>query len=205
MWTTACYHKCSTKLYQWITISYWKQGNRKQHEQFCSQTVGEKDQITGSDARLYAVKLAKFTQTIHQEGKVNNDILTICNSLAEIINICYDNYTRRTPKQILRRHNLCYLFSRTYIPVLGNPNVMSERQFFGNHFQSNHTCSRDLQLRKQNAKKLARLQALARQEHDNTARPKNRTQDKIMTEFYFLNINNSGMYVGYLILIKLSL
>jgi len=50
-----------------------------QHEQFCSQTVGEKNQITGSDARLYAVKLAKFTQTIHQEGKVNNDILTICN------------------------------------------------------------------------------------------------------------------------------
>jgi hypothetical protein len=28
------------------------------------------------------VKLAKFTQTMFQDGKVNKDILTICNSLA---------------------------------------------------------------------------------------------------------------------------
>ena len=114
---------------------------KKQYEQFCSQIVGEKNKIKGSDARLYGVKLAKFTQTMFQDGKVNNDILTICNSLAEIINICYDSYTRRTPKQILRLHNLRYLFSNTCISVIGNPNTMSERKFYGNHFQSNHTCS----------------------------------------------------------------
>ena len=79
-----------------------------------------------------------------QDGKVNNDILTICNSLAEIINIWYDNYTRRTPKQILRLYNLCYLFSSTCISVIGNPNTMSERKIYGNNFQSNHTCSWDL-------------------------------------------------------------
>ena len=55
---------------------------KKQYEQFCSQTVGEKNHIKRSDAILYAVKLAKFTQTMFQDGKVNKDILTICNSLA---------------------------------------------------------------------------------------------------------------------------
>ena len=64
---------------------------KKKYEQFCSQTVGEKNQIKGSDARLYTVTLAKFTHTMFQDGRVNNDILTTCNSLAEIINICYDN------------------------------------------------------------------------------------------------------------------
>ena len=93
---------------------------KKQYEQFCSQTVGEKNMIKGSDARLYGVKLAKFTQTMFQDGKVIHDILTICNSLAEIINICYDNYTRITTKQILRLYNLCYLFSSTCVSVIGN-------------------------------------------------------------------------------------
>jgi hypothetical protein len=64
--------------------------------------------------------LSFFTQTMFQDGKVIHDILTICNSLAEIINICYDNYTRITPKQILRLYNLCYLFSSTFISVIGN-------------------------------------------------------------------------------------
>jgi len=51
----------------------------KQHEQFCSQTVGEKNQIKGSDymkldwqsSHKPCIKRAKFTQTMYQEGKVH--------------------------------------------------------------------------------------------------------------------------------------
>ena len=219
MWTTEWYHKCSTKHYQWITISHWKQGNQKtiwtmlfsncwreksnrlkgqmldymqlkwqssrhhvsrgqsSHKPCIKRTkftqamyqegkVHTNHASRGQSSHKPCIKRAKFTQTMHQEGKVHTSHASRGQSshkpcikmenlttswqyvtVAEIINICYDNYTRRTPKQILRLYNLCYLFSSTCISVIGNPNTMSDGKLFGNHFQSDHTCSRVLQTR----------------------------------------------------------
>ena len=43
---------------------------QKDYETLRDTTIGDKNQIKGSDARLYAIKLAKFTQQKLEEGKV---------------------------------------------------------------------------------------------------------------------------------------
>ncbi|KAK3107278.1 hypothetical protein FSP39_010990 [Pinctada imbricata] len=44
--------------------------SRKDFESFSSTTIGDKTQLKGSDARLFAVKLASFMQSMHHDGKV---------------------------------------------------------------------------------------------------------------------------------------
>lgn len=39
-------------------------------EKFSAATIGDKNQLKGSDARLYAIKLAKFVNIKHSENKV---------------------------------------------------------------------------------------------------------------------------------------
>lgn len=34
---------------------------KQEYDEFCQTTKGDKNQLKGSDARLYAIKLAKFT------------------------------------------------------------------------------------------------------------------------------------------------
>nr|XP_022316815.1 uncharacterized protein LOC111120391 [Crassostrea virginica] len=43
---------------------------KQEFQAFSETTIGQKNQIKGSDARLYAVKLAKFTSQKFEEGKV---------------------------------------------------------------------------------------------------------------------------------------
>jgi hypothetical protein len=63
---------------------------RRDLEKFASNTIGEKNQIKGSDARLYAVKLAMFITTKHDEGKISESILELINALIDIISIATD-------------------------------------------------------------------------------------------------------------------
>ena len=46
--------------------------NKQEFLSFSETTIGNKNQIKGSDARLYAVKLAKFTLQKFEEGKLEN-------------------------------------------------------------------------------------------------------------------------------------
>ncbi|CAC5389542.1 unnamed protein product [Mytilus coruscus] len=39
-------------------------------EKFCNNTIGDKNQIKGSDARLYAIKLSKFIENLQLDGKI---------------------------------------------------------------------------------------------------------------------------------------
>jgi hypothetical protein len=67
-------------------------------------TIGDKNQVRCSDARLFDVKLTKFTGTKHSEGNVDN-IFQLCNCLTEIISITYSKAKERHPRQILRLYN----------------------------------------------------------------------------------------------------
>jgi hypothetical protein len=60
---------------------------QKEYQTFCELLIGDKNQIKGSDARLYAIKLAQFSQSKYEEGVLNYDIPALCTALTEIGNI----------------------------------------------------------------------------------------------------------------------
>ena len=105
-------------------------------EKFCSNTIGDKNQIKGSDARLFAIKLAKFIGNLQQENRVSKDVLDLIFSLVEIINIAYSSEEKRSPKQILRLYNLTFLFGSLTKSVIGTPVKLTSRRLYGNHFHS---------------------------------------------------------------------
>ncbi len=109
---------------------------KRQLLQFTRISVADKNQIKGSDARMYAVDLACLIQNLHKENKINTDILNLCNSLVEIINICYSGFGDRNQRTILRFYNQCYIFALACFKVIGTPEKMKERKFYGAHFHS---------------------------------------------------------------------
>lgn len=108
----------------------------KDFEKFSTATIGDKNQIKGSDARLFAVKLAMFAHLKFSEKKISKDIYDLCTSLVEIISICYSPYEQRTQKKILRLYNLCFKFSILSKTVISIPKKMTARKFYGCHFHS---------------------------------------------------------------------
>jgi len=112
------------------------QNVKKEYESFSANTLGDKNQLKGSDARLIAIKLAKFTSSNYQNGKISNNIFHLVNALVDIIAICYSQYDKRTPKQILRLYNQTFLFALLCKTVMSNPKKMTSRRFFGSHFHS---------------------------------------------------------------------
>ena len=110
--------------------------NKQEFLSFSETTIGNKNQIKGSDARLYAVKLAKFTLQKFEEGKLEENIPKLVNSLVDIVTICYSDYATRSQKQLLRLYNQCFLFGLLCKTVIGNPQKLTLRKFYGNHFHS---------------------------------------------------------------------
>ena len=94
---------------------------QQEFEKFSELTIGDKNQLKGSDARLYAIKLVKFVSSQYSEGKISKDIVDMCTSFVEIISICYSQNSQRTSKQILRLYNQCFLFSILCKRIVGIP------------------------------------------------------------------------------------
>jgi hypothetical protein len=109
---------------------------QKEYQTFCELLIGDKNQIKGSDARLYAIKLAQFSQSKYEEGVLNYDIPALCTALTEIIRICYSTEDERSPKQVLRLYNQCFQFGLLVTHVIEKPVKLSARKFFGIHFHS---------------------------------------------------------------------
>ena len=51
---------------------------QQEFEKFSELTIGDKNQLKGSDARLYAIKLVKFVSSQYSEGKISKDIVDMC-------------------------------------------------------------------------------------------------------------------------------
>ena len=109
---------------------------RVDFERFSNATIGDKNQLKGSDARLFAIKLAKFVYKKYSENVISKDILLLCTSLVEIISLCYSHYQQRSPKTILRLYNQSFLFSTLSKKIIGIPKKMTARKFYGCHFHS---------------------------------------------------------------------
>lgn len=112
------------------------ENNKQDFLSFSDTTIGNKNQIKGSDARLYVVKLAKFSIQKYEEGKITESIPNLVNSLVDIVTICYSDYDTRSPKQLLRLYNQCFVFGLLCKSVIGNPQKLTTRKFYGNHFHS---------------------------------------------------------------------
>uniref|UniRef100_A0A8W8MGW1 Uncharacterized protein n=1 Tax=Magallana gigas TaxID=29159 RepID=A0A8W8MGW1_MAGGI len=112
------------------------ENNKQDFLSFSDTTIGNKNQIKGSDARLYVVKLAKFSIQKYEEGKITESIPNLVNSLVDIVTICYSDYDTRSPKQLLRLYNQCFVFGLLCKSVIGNPHKLTTRKFYGNHFHS---------------------------------------------------------------------
>lgn len=109
---------------------------QKEFEIFSSTTIGDKNQIKGSDARLFAVKLAKFIKTNYDASRIEEKFLSLVNSLVQIIQISYSNFSNRNPRNILRLYNQCFTFAILSRNIFGNPAKLTLRKFFGSHFHS---------------------------------------------------------------------
>ncbi|VDH92251.1 Hypothetical predicted protein, partial [Mytilus galloprovincialis] len=109
---------------------------KSEYETFSKDTIGDRNQIKGSDARLFAVKLAKFTLIKKNEGKLPGEFVQLITSLVDIINIAYSGYEQRSPRQLLRLYNQTFLFGTLCKKVIGNPVKMTNRKFYGAHFHS---------------------------------------------------------------------
>lgn len=109
---------------------------QKEFEIFSSKTIADKNQFKGSDARLFAVKLAKFIKTNYDASKIEQKFLSLDNSLIEIIQINYSNFSNRNPRNIPRLYNQCFTFAILSRNIFGNPAKLTSRKFFGSHFHS---------------------------------------------------------------------
>ena len=109
---------------------------QKQFQHFTATTIGNKNQLKGSDARMFAVKLTKFATTLYINQQLDINIMELINSLIDIVHICYSPFESRTPKSILRLHNQCFKFGIMSRIVFGIPTKMTTRKFFGSHFHS---------------------------------------------------------------------
>ncbi|VDI34882.1 Hypothetical predicted protein [Mytilus galloprovincialis] len=109
---------------------------QKLFSNFSNSTIGDKNQIKGSDARLFLVKLAQFTSDLHGNGKLEDNIMQLINSLVEVVNISYLPSESRTPKIILRLYNQALIFGMVCRNVIGKPSKMTSRKFYGSHFHS---------------------------------------------------------------------
>lgn len=109
---------------------------KQEYDKFYQTTIGDKNQLKGLDARLYAIKLAKFTQTQYLQGRVAKQILDMVTSLVEIIKICSSPENARSKQSILRLYNQTFLFAILCKTIIATPTKMTSRKFYGSHFHS---------------------------------------------------------------------
>lgn len=109
---------------------------KKELEKFAETTIKEKNEIKGSDARMFAIQLATFVTMKYHEGKIDSSIFEMVNSLIEIINIAYSPESKRSSKQILRLYNSTFKFAALTRSIFSNPQKLTTRKFFGSHFHS---------------------------------------------------------------------
>lgn len=81
---------------------------------------------TGSDARLFAVKLAILPNL---DKKINKDISELCMTLSEILYICKSEHHQKTSQNLFRHYKLYFVFSvlsNYYTRITGVPKMTAQ-------------------------------------------------------------------------------
>ena len=103
---------------------------------------GEKDKIRGTDYRRGCILISKYMR-----GKCRDSVQRILDSLVEISRLSYAGALKRTPRSILRFHNITFLHAMWCKMLIGKtPKALTQRTFYGRYWHS-LTCHAPLVLR----------------------------------------------------------
>lgn len=92
---------------------------------------GTKDQLRGSDYREMAIVLAKQLR-----GIVSDKVQILLDTMTEISSILYAKLEERCPRSILRLHNQTFLHAIACEEVIGKPQILTEKKFYGRYLHS---------------------------------------------------------------------
>ena len=95
-------------------------------------TLLGKDTLRCVDYRKACILLCK---AMHETQADESHVLLI-DTLVEICEIMYADVEQRSPRSILRLHNLTYLHGRLCVKLFYNPKAISKRKMFGKYFHS---------------------------------------------------------------------
>ena len=93
--------------------------------------VESKDKLRGCDYRFWAVTLA-----LQLNNKARLTIAQLLGTLAELSELCYASAEKRTPKFILRFHNVAFLHAQAFLKIFTNPKNLTLRKMYGVYWHS---------------------------------------------------------------------
>ena len=97
---------------------------------------GDRGHFRGCDARVAAIQLSILLHDLHSKSQVDKNILVLSQAFAEISEIAYARDSFRTPRSILRYHNLTFLIGTLMKKIVPVPKKLSSAKYFGAHFHS---------------------------------------------------------------------
>ena len=95
-------------------------------------SVLNKDTLRCIDYRKAAVLLCK---ALH-DCDTDENLICLVDTLVEICEILYSGIESRSPRSVLRLHNLTFLHGRMCVQLFYNPKAISKRRMFGKYFYS---------------------------------------------------------------------
>ena len=95
-------------------------------------SVLSKETLRGSDYRKAAVLILLALQ----EFQPQSTITAVLDTAVEITEILYAAPEKRTPKSVLRLHNLTFIHAKLCEDVFGCPKTMSRRKMFGRYYHA---------------------------------------------------------------------
>ena len=96
------------------------------------ESVLNKDTLRCVDYRKAAILLSR---ALHST-QASEDIRNLADTAVEICVILYATDDLRTPRNILRLHNLTFIHGRLCVKLFQNPKSLTKRKMFGNYFHS---------------------------------------------------------------------
>ena len=69
-------------------------------------------------------------------GKVRENVQSLLDSLTELSKLLYQTAESRSPKQVLRLHNTAFVHAMLCKEVIGQPEILTRRKFYGRYWHS---------------------------------------------------------------------
>ena len=107
-------------------------GPAKQRVNSICSSVLAKERLRGSDYRKGAILILLALQ----ESQPRSPLTVVLETAVEICEILYSGPEKRTPKTVLRLHNLTFVHAKLCAEVFGTPKTMTKRKMFGRYFHA---------------------------------------------------------------------
>lgn len=106
---------------------------KKALTEFFIKVQNGKDRTKAADSRRYAILFCSFCH--QRQDIVGQDVYHLSQVLVELSSIAYSNECKRTERQVLRFHNLTFIYGMYLLKLIGDkPKKMSTAKLYGIHF-----------------------------------------------------------------------